>query len=93
MGQLYKQQLQKAVLRTSGSEAEDNSTERNFVGVQGEAKGELFGIENMLQFCDGSILSKLREKYAQDDIVAASWEEYSSTHPSSTNRARDNEVV
>lgn len=54
----------------------DNSA--RFEGIQGEVSGELFGIENMLQYevssqkftlpsqfprQDGSILMKLREKY------------------------------
>jgi hypothetical protein len=43
---------------------------RNFEGVQGDAacRGELFGIENLMQFSHESILQSLRKKYedAQD---------------------------
>lgn len=68
MRQKYKQVLSKAVM---GGDDEGGMTRGTFEGIQGDsdARGELFGAENMLQFIDGSLLLKLRQAYDMDEGV------------------------
>ena len=69
MRQKYKQVLQTAVIGTKGDESEKEGgssiARGNFEGIQGDsdARGELFGAENMLKFLDGSLLLQMREEY------------------------------
>jgi hypothetical protein len=56
MRQVYKLQLTQAAM----SKDARATTPRHFEGVEGEEHGELFGIENLLQFTDGSILKAIR---------------------------------
>jgi len=51
MRQLYKQALQRTAVRVSNSGQEDGEDhDGRFEGIQGEVAGELFGIENLLQY-------------------------------------------
>lgn len=70
MRQLYKQQLQNAVPIWQETTTTKDFKRGKFVGVDGEAnmRGELFGIENLLQFSATSILQSLRAKYDQNSI-------------------------
>ncbi len=67
MRQLYKQQLQNAVPIWQETTTTKGFKRGKFVGVDGEAnmRGELFGVENLLQFSATSILQSLRAKYDQ----------------------------
>jgi hypothetical protein len=81
MRQLYKQQLHMSVLgNREGAVLFDKNTLRTrtqkkkfkrgkFAGVEGEStmRGELFGIENLFQFSQGSILQELRSKYYKNE--------------------------
>lgn len=71
MRQLYKQQLHSAVPMWQSSVNPSTGFKRgNFEGVEGEAhmRGELFGIENLLQFSTSSILQSLRAKYSERKV-------------------------
>jgi hypothetical protein len=76
MRQLYKQRLQQAILaeKKCGGNGSDliEEVEVNFEGIEGDSscRGELFGMENILQYHEGSILQNLREKYRTEDAVA-----------------------
>ena len=61
MRQLYKKVMQ----NTAISVGDDDIARGRFEGIQGDsdARGELFGCENMLQFENGSILLRLRGEY------------------------------
>ena len=78
---LFLRQIYKTTLQTSILERDDDdttgtggagafSTLRRFKGIEGDAscRGELFGSENILQYCDGSILQNLREQYELEDV-------------------------
>jgi hypothetical protein len=72
MRQLYKQELSKTVIPQESqltqfdSSGSHSTSKRTFEGIQGDsnAQGELFGLHNLLQYEDGSILVKLRDKYS-----------------------------
>jgi hypothetical protein len=61
MRQLYKKVMQSTAI----SVGDDDIARGRFEGIQGDsdARGELFGCENMLQFENGSILLRLRGEY------------------------------
>lgn len=64
MRQLYKQTLQTNILDNISSKNGDKR-HREFEGIQGDrsAKGELFGLNNLMQHEGVSILHSLRQKF------------------------------
>jgi len=65
MRQLYKQEF----YRASGDMPNDDQLLGNFEGIAGDSSshGELFGVENLFQYSETSILADLRRKYASED--------------------------
>jgi hypothetical protein len=61
MRQLYKVYLSEAAMESCSKEGDCK-----FEGVEGESDGELFGIYNLLQYEDGSILQRLQAEYADE---------------------------
>jgi SNF2 family DNA or RNA helicase len=74
MRQLYKINLQHVALSVTEKKirkADGFEEYTMFEGVDGDSscRGELFGMENILQYHDGSILQSLREKYRLEALI------------------------
>lgn len=83
MRQLYKRSLSSLVLGA----ASDTDEAARFEGVEGDSdcRGELFGIENLFQYDQGSIIKRLRAKYC--GAVASGPSDSTSTAGSSSGAA------
>lgn len=69
MRQLYKQNIQQAILPLANNDDSVDKKEKDrFEGIQGRSdrQGELFGVANLLQFSETSILEKLRASLEVD---------------------------
>ena len=63
MRQVYKSHLKKETLDTQGEDDDGKTIARLFIGVAGDASnhGELFGMQNLLKFKDGSFMTETWE--------------------------------
>ncbi len=85
--QLYKEQLADLITRNS-DEASINAC-RQFVGVQGESNGELFGVRNLLRFSMESFIMRIRSKH----VVQVQGRKEKTEETSSTGTVEDILVV
>lgn len=68
---MYMRQLYKTYLSQAALGGVSCGEDRKFEGVEGESSGELFGIYNLMQYEDCSILQRLQAEYS-DELQAES---------------------